>query len=161
MSKRAISASRAAKKKSKPKKKTKTKRKAKTMAKKRYRGQYKKKSRRRRSSGGTSSLKEKGMVGVAAAAYGYVRENTDYISKVPVINSMDPGMKQDAALGIAAHFIAKKWKSKWADRAGVALFALAGDKFGKAKFTISGDGDVGFDDPHVMDGDEIAGEIAG
>ena len=141
--------------------------KGKTVAKKRrYRRSYPKRRRRRSGSGGgkapsLTSLKYKAEVAAGGAAYGYITEHTDLIAKLPYISTLSTGMKRDAVSALVLHYGGKKFKNKWADRMSVATFAIAGNKFGQAKFTISGGADVGFDDEHVLRGEEVEGHVEG
>lgn len=154
MSNRAIAAQRAARK---GKRKTrKTKRRA---APRKGKRKVARKKRRRRSRGrGYMNVTEKGKIGLAGVGLGWI-ETQGYMDQVPVLRDQGTGTKAYGMIAIASHVLAKKLKSRWLDRLGVAATGVAGYKFGAAGFSIQGDeGGTGWDE--AMDADE-ADEVSG
>ena len=153
MSNRAIAAQKAARK----KKRARPKKSAGKRRRPRRKTVAKRKTRRRRSRGKYTSPTERAKLAAAAVGLGYA-ETEGYLAQLPGAQTVGQGTKGYAALGVVAHVLSKKLKSKWADRVATASFNIAGYKFGQQKFQMQGAGDgVGFDE--AMDADEA--EVAG
>ena len=146
------------------KKRGKKRRKKKTASKARRRksrpvAKKKRRRSRRSSGGGRITFKEKQNLAIASVAIGYLEENTEILSKLPM--ATESGSKKNLVYGVALHYLAKQFKGsggKWLDYASAVFVVRAGTKFGAAKFQMTGvNAEIGADIYDVTD--EVSGEI--
>lgn len=172
LTKRQISARKAARKSGK--KRSKKKRSANPKRRKpRRKPMAKKKRRRRRSGGGAGKMsnKQKQEVCIASAALGYIEENTELTENLPMYKPDAAGkaakpVKRHLVYGLLGHFASQSMgggdMAKWMDRSAAALLIVGSFEAGQSKFTLEGGGSKSLEgkgDGNPYNEVEVSGDI--